>query len=237
MPGVDKDKRGRIILERIPYAGMREFIGQRMRASLDIAPQGSMMAQADMKNVISFRETLKSRGYRVSFVDIFTKIVACAIEKVPIINATLDEEKRSIIVYKTINAGIAVRVEHGVVVPVINDIQDKDVLKIAAESKDYIAKARDNRFSEIPLDGATINNLGIFKIDGCTPFLNLPEATMLCLGSIRETPWVDEHGQIVVRPVITLTGTNDHRVNDGADLAEFLDYVQEIMRQPEAYCL
>jgi 2-oxoisovalerate dehydrogenase E2 component (dihydrolipoyl transacylase) len=82
----------------------------------------------------------------------------------------------------------------------------------------------------------TVNNLGIFDIEGATPFLNLPESCMFCFGSIREMPWVDENKQVVVRPIVTLSGTNDHRVYDGGQLSQFITVVQEKMKEPEKYC-
>src|SRR5690554_3910317 len=117
MPEKDRDKRNRIIQERIPYIGMREVIGKRMRQSLDVAPQGSMMTRADANKIIKFREKLKTDGYKVSILDVFIKIASCAMREVPIINAAFIEADKEIHVYNTVNVGIPVRVENGIIVP------------------------------------------------------------------------------------------------------------------------
>lgn len=232
------DKYGRVIKEVIPYTGMRKVIGTRMRQSLDVAPQGTCMSRADMSKMIELRKKLKAEGKSVTFVDMFVKATVCALKELPIANASRDDN--NIYVYETVNVGIAVNVDNSAVVaPVIRNAQDLSLLEIAETTRDLIEKARQKDFAHIPFDGATItvNNLGMYDVDGCTPFINLPEAMMVCFGATRPTAWVDEDNQIVVRPVTTLSITNDHTITDGGQCAQLAGFIKQVMNDPEAYLL
>ena len=232
------DKYGRLIKEQIPYPGIRKIIGTRMRQSLDVAPQGTCMSRADMSKLLELRTELKKEGKSVTFLDLFVKSVACALKMLPIANSSRDDD--FIYVYETMNIAIAVNVDNNsVIAPVIRNAQDMSLLEIAEETRDLIEKARNKDFAHIPMDGATItvNNLGMYDVDGCTPFINLPEAMMVTFGATRPTAWVDDDNQIVVRPVTTISITNDHTITDGGQTAQFAGAIKTVMKDPRTYLL
>jgi len=229
------DRRGRVILREIPFTGIRQVIGQRMRQSLDTAPQGSVFARFDMSAVVALRESCQSKGDKVSFTDIMIKAVAAAAKECPGMNSALENDV--ITVYETVNVGIAVQVDDILVVPVINGADEKSLLEIAADTKVAIDNARNRRFDKLYMDGATItvNNLGKFYIDGCTPVINPPETAILGMGKIGKEAWVDENDQIVARQVATLSITINHAVVDGGQTGEFLGALKRILDSPADY--
>lgn len=231
------DARGRVISEEISYSGIRKMIGTRMRNSLDSSPQASMSARADMSKVVELRKKLAEEGLKVTYTDIFIKIVGCVVKELPIINSTRDD--KVITIYETVNAGIATKVGSELVVPVIFDVCNKSLREIAIETKEIIENAREGNYGKIPLEGATItvNNLGMYDIDVCTPIINAPESTILALGAIRNEAWVDEDMSIVVKPIATLSLTNDHSIYDGSQVAECLCILKKIMKDPQKYIL
>jgi pyruvate dehydrogenase E2 component (dihydrolipoamide acetyltransferase) len=232
-----RDKKGRVILQEIPYTGIRKIIGQRMRQSLDTAPQGTVITRADMTYIVKLKEELQEKNVRVSYTDIFIKLLACALKEIPILNATRNDEV--ITIFETVNVGIAVKAGSALVVPVVFDVQNKNVIEIAKETKDLIANVRGGKLELVPMEGGTItiNNLGMFDVDGCTPFVNLPEASILAIGTIRKDVWVEEDNNIAVKPVTTLSLTIDHSITDGAPAAQFLGIIKGMMKKPEIYVL
>jgi pyruvate dehydrogenase E2 component (dihydrolipoamide acetyltransferase) len=232
-----RDKRGRLILEEMPYNGLRKVIGDRMSESLARAPQGTVMSRADMSNVIKFRQEQKLRGFAISYTDIFVKIIACAVKELPIMNSTRNDDV--ITIFESVNVGVAIKIDSAIVVPVVSEAQDKTVIEIAKETREMITNVRNGDFASVPMGGGTItvNNLGMFDVDGCTPFVNLPEASILAIGSIRQEAVVDEDGRIVAKPMTTLSLTIDHSIADGGPAAEFLGIMKKIMAEPEMYLI
>ncbi|MBS7528579.1 2-oxo acid dehydrogenase subunit E2 [Fusibacter paucivorans] len=231
------DKFGRIIRNEIPYDGIRKVIGTRMKASLDNAPQGTVMTRVDMSQIIAYRKKLASSGIKVSYTDILAKCVVFAIEETPFVNATRDD--KAIYVFETINVGIAVMVDELLVVPVLYNAQTKSIEEIADETKAMVKNARDKRFDLIPMGGATftLNNLGIFDVEGCTPFVNPPESSILAVGAIKKEAWVTEEETIEIRPVTTLSLTIDHSILDGGMAAKFLSAMKKVLNNLDDYLL
>ena len=229
------DRRGRVIREEIPYSGIRKVIGQRMQQSLVAFPQGTAMARFDMSEIIKLREDYKSRGISVSYTDIMIKLTAALAKEFPEANSCLEND--IITVYETVNVGIAVKVEEILVVPVIMDVVHKDLAQIAADTHEAIDNARNRRFDKLYMDGATItfNNLGMFNVEGCLPILNYPETTLLAMGKISKEAWVDEHDQIVVRPIATITSLINHAVIDGGHASYILTLLKKIIADPRDY--
>lgn len=229
------DEFGRIIAKKYPYRGMRKAIGNHMLKSLTETPQGTVMSRIDMSEIIRLREEYKKNGISVSYTDIFIKVLASVIKEVPILNSTRDE--KSIYVFETVNVGIAVMAGDMLIVPVITDVQNKTLEEIAKESADIISKTRAGQFDQILLDGATItlNNLGIFNIEGCTPIVNVPGAVIVAVGAIKKEAMVDENDNIVVRPVTTISITQDHSIMDGGPLGMALNAFRDIAKEPKKY--
>ena len=183
--------------------------------SLHDAAQANHRMKVDMTEIIGLREQLKANQILVSFTDILVKIVAKALLDFPIINATLTDQ--GIIVKHYTNIGIAVAVENGLIVPVIKNADLMSLTEIAVISAELVAKAKNGSLKPDDHNGGTftITNLGMFDIDEFTPVINPPESAILAIGKIDRIPVV-RGDNIVIKPILMLSLTYDHRVIDGA---------------------
>jgi len=234
-PALRKDNRNRLIREEIPVTGIRKVIGKRMKMSLDSMPQGGVMARFDMSQVVKLKEEYHVRNTPISYTDIMVKVVGAVVQEVPIMNSI--QENDLITVFDTVNVGIAVKVDDVLVVPVINDVNHKSLLEVAEETRRTIELARKHRFDQICMEGSTItvNNLGMYYLEGLHPILNPPETAQLAIGRISKEAWVDEKDAIVVRPVATLSLVINHTVVDGGQVGEFMTFLSKIIQRPKEY--
>lgn len=225
----------KLIREVIPLSGLRKIIGERMSESLQQAPQGTMTTRADMSEVIALKNKYAAKGKKVSFTDLFIKIIAVALESNPVINSAIKDD--NLIQYKSANIGVAVGTEDGLFVPVIKNVQDKSVVEISKELKDMVQKIKEGCISEEELTGSTftISNMGMFDVDVITPIINPPEVAILAIGSTRKEVVANEDGSIAVKPLTTLSLTADHSAMDGIPAVKFFVTVKEIMNKPESY--
>jgi len=220
----------------IPFTAMREKIGQRMLQSTLTAAHVTITTEVDATEGIKLRQGLlpeieKITGARLSYTDILVKVVAKALKEYPIINSTL--EGKSIKLLEHINIGVAVSLEQGLIVPVIRDADRKSIVEISTSFKELVDKARQNKLSLDEVTGGTftISNLGMYGVDMFTPIINPPESAILGVGRIRDKPTFLD-GQIVARPAVVLSLSFDHRVVDGAQAANFLQRIKQILENP-----
>jgi pyruvate dehydrogenase E2 component (dihydrolipoamide acetyltransferase) len=216
------------VREVIPLTGIKKTAAERVSLSARTAPQSTITMEVDMSNTVKLREKI-----HVSYTDMLAKAVAKALAEHPIINSTLENEK--IKIFADINVGVAVATERGLVVPVIYNADRKTLEEIASMSKELIEKTKQGRLTKEELTGGTftITNLGMYEVDVFTPIVNPPETAILGVGRVVERPVVVDK-QIVVRPVMQLSLTFDHRVVDGAPAAKFLQKVKQVMENPNA---
>lgn len=224
------------ITRTIPFSGIRKIIAQRMAASSQTAPHVTLNAEVDMTETISLRkqllpETERITGHKLAFNDIIIKIVSRVLSEHPLMNATLQENE--IHLWEDINIGIAVDAENGLVVPVLKRVHCKSLTEICSESRKLADKARAGKLLPDEMsDGTfTISNLGMFEIDTFTPIINQPESGILGIGRMLAKP-VAVDGQVVVRTMMSLSLSFDHRVIDGAPAARFLKRVKELLEKP-----
>jgi len=231
VPGADD----RPTLEVIPYEGMRKAIGDNMAHSWSIAPKVTHHVSVDITNLLALRKTLNNGVKdkdKVSITDLLVKAVARALEIKPNINVTLDGDE--IKVLKDINIGVAVALDDGLIVPVVRDANKKSLAEVSKEVKDLAKRARKNKLDPDEMGGGTftITNVGAWgSVDWFTPIINQPESAILGVGRTVERPVVVD-GQIVVRPMMGLSLSFDHRVIDGAPAAEFLAVLLGLIEQP-----
>jgi pyruvate dehydrogenase E2 component (dihydrolipoamide acetyltransferase) len=224
------------ISQRVPLAGVRAIVAQRMAASAQTAARVTLMMEVDATEFVTLRARLKARlieawGFAPNYDMLIAKIVAGALRQFPYMNARLTEDA---IEYLTpINLGFAVDTERGLLVPVIRDVADKNLRQIGEAFRSLVERARAGRALPDELTGGTftITNLGMFDVDAFTPIINLPEAAILGLGRIIEKP-VMRDGQVVGRQMWTLSLAFDHRLTDGAPAAKFLRYIKEMIEEP-----
>lgn len=215
----------------IPFTGMRKAIAENMMKSLHGMAQANHRMKVDMTEVITMREKLKADGIKVSFTDIIVKIVSKALMDFPIINSSLTEE--GIVLKEYVNMGIAVALDEGLIVPVIKNANLMTLSEISTVAAELIEKAKNGKLKPDEYKGGTftITNLGMFDIDEFTAVINPPESAILAVGKIEKVPVV-ENDSVVIRPVMVLSLTYDHRIIDGAPAAQFLQRVKQIMQNP-----
>lgn len=215
--------------ERIPLAGLRRSLAERLRTTLSTAASTTLTREVNADILIAARRTLSEKlGQAPSYDSLFIKLFAAALQERPELNATIEND--SIVRFKEINIGFAVAAPSGLIVPVIHNADSASFRKIAGAAKDLADRAAANRLQPLHLDGgtATISNLGVHGIDGFTPILNGSQAAILGIGRIAERPIV-LNGQLAVGHTCVLSLTFDHRVADGAPAALLLDGVAHRM--------
>jgi pyruvate dehydrogenase E2 component (dihydrolipoamide acetyltransferase) len=221
-------------VEEIALTSTRKTIARRLTEAWE-APVFQLTVSADMTRSLELRERLVGRlregETKPTVSDLLTKVVAAALVRHPAVNAHFAGDR--ILRFPYAHVGIAVAAPNGLVVPVIRDAHRKTIQEIAAARAELVGRAREGKLQLDDLaDGTfTISNLGMFGIEQFVAVLNPPQSAILAVGSTEERPVVRE-GEIVVRPLMSMTITCDHRAIDGADGAEFLRTVKELVEEP-----
>ena len=215
----------------IPFAGMRKVIADRMMQSVQGMAQANHRMKVDMSETVRFREKLKEAEVKVSYTDILIKVVARALADFPMINASLTPE--GILLKSAIHIGLAVAVENGLIVPVIKHADRRSLREIAAESAGLAEKARKGGLLPDDYTGGTftVTNLGMYDLDSFTAIVNPPESAILAIGKIDRVP-VAVEDTVVIRPVMMLSLSYDHRIIDGAPAAQFLQRIKQYLQNP-----
>ena len=217
--------------ELVPMNGMRKAIAKNMLNSHMTSPTVTANLSVDMSAMKAYREQLKAKEIKVSYTDLLVKFVAKALTEYPLLNCSVEDNK---IRYKHyVNMGVAVALDNGLVVPNVTDADKKSLTEISAEIKELAKLAREGGLPMEKLRGGTftITNLGMYGIESFTPIINQPEVAILGVTTMEDRVVV-RGGEIVIRPMMTLSLTFDHRVVDGSVAAEFLQRVKNLLENP-----
>lgn len=224
--------------ERIPLRGVRGAVADKLSRSRTEIPDATCWVDADATELMAVRAAMNaatgpSAGPKVSVLALLARICTAALARFPELNSTVDTEAREIVRLPGVHLGFAAQTERGLVVPVVRDAHTRNVESIGAEIARLTELARTGKLSPAQLTGGTftLNNYGVFGVDGSTPIINHPEAAMLGVGRIMPKPWVHQ-GELAVRQVVQLSLTFDHRVCDGGTAGGFLRYVADCVEQP-----
>ncbi len=227
---------GKAILKTIDYSGMRKIIGDRLSQSKFTAPHLYFTNSVDVSELMVFRQEInKVLDIKVSINDIVIGAVVKALQEHPELNSSLQGDK--IIQYEDVNIGIAVGLESGLIVPVLKKAQTKKFGQMCKEGRILIEKARNGKLLPDDYQGGTftVSNLGAFGIENFTAIINPPEVGILSVSAIKKTPVViDEGGEdsLVIRPVMKITVSVDHRVIDGLIAARFMGKIKDLLEKP-----
>ena len=214
-----------------PMSGMRKAIAKNMLASVQTSPTVTFNLGIDMSEMKRYREQLKAKEIKVSYTDLLVKFVAKALTEFPLLNCSVEDNK---IIYKHyVNMGVAVALDNGLVVPNIQDADKKTLTEISAEVKELAKLAREGKLPPEKLRGGTftITNLGMYGIESFSPIINQPEVAILGVNTMEDKVVV-RNGEMVIRPIMNLSLTADHRVVDGSVAAQFLQRVKSLMENP-----
>jgi pyruvate dehydrogenase E2 component (dihydrolipoamide acetyltransferase) len=229
-------------VEHIQYKGVRKTIGDAMVNSKFSAPHVTHHDTAVVDNLVETRERLKpeaeERGIRLTYMPFVMKAVVAALKQHPKLNAELDEEAGEILRKNYYNVGVATATDAGLMVPVVDGVDDKGLLQISSEVNEVVQKARDRSISRDELQGSTfsITNFGAIGGEYATPILNYPEAGILGIGELKQRPVVED-GEVVAKYTLPISLSIDHRIVDGADAAAFANTFIRYVENPELLLL
>ena len=214
--------------ERIPLRGMRRAIADKLSRSRTEIPDATTWVDVDATGLMEARKVIG-----VGVLAMMARICVAGLLRYPELNSTVDTERQEIVRLKAVNLGFAAQSDRGLVVPVVRNAQRLTTLELAAELARLTELARAGTLKPEDMTGGTftLNNYGVFGVDGSTPIINHPEAGLLGVGRIVDKPWVVD-GQLAVRKVTQLSFTFDHRVCDGGIAGGFLRYVADCVERP-----
>ncbi len=216
-------------LERIikPLLGIRKVTAERMLASVNATARVALNLSVDASALSARRE---ASGRQISYNVLIAKAVSVALRKYPYMNARLSRDE--IWEFRTINIGIAVQTEQGLYVPVLREVDRKEIDSLQAEYLALVDRAKSGKLTSADLSGGTftISNLGEEHIESFVPVINLPECAILGVGAIQPKPVVED-ANVVIRNMMMLTLVFDHRLVDGKPAGRFLNEIKEILEK------
>ncbi|HZI16047.1 MAG TPA: dihydrolipoamide acetyltransferase family protein, partial [Myxococcus sp.] len=215
----------------VPLTSMRRVIAQRMTEVKPGVPHFYLTIEVDMEAASKVREEAKAMDLKVSVNDLIVKAVAMAVRRYPKINVSLQGDH--VVQYSTVDVGIAVALEEGLITPILKDADQKGLQAIATEVRELAERARKRALKPDEYTGGsiTVSNLGMYGIDQFVAVINPPQASILAVGAVADKV-VARDGQMVIRKTMTATLSCDHRVIDGAIGAEFLRELRGLLEHP-----
>ena len=233
----DFSKWGKI--ERVSMRGVRRKTAEHLRQAWNTIPHVTQQDRADITELEQLRAKFAPRaeeaGGKMTVTAIALKVCASALKVFPQFNASIDMAKEEIIYKQYISIGVAVDTDRGLLVPVIREVDKKNIVELAAEMTQLSKKARDRKLTPEEMEGGTftITNLGGIGGTGFSPIVNHPEVAILGLSRSRMEPeWVSNESKFEPRLILPLSLSYDHRLIDGADAARFLRWIAEAFEQP-----
>jgi len=228
--------------ERQPLKGLRKRIAEHMERSWRTIPHATAFDEVDGGELASLRVTLKpiaeKRGVRLTYIPLLIKLLIPLLKEFPIFNASLDEERHEIIYKRSYHIGVATASPEGLLVPVLRNADRLTLLEIANSLEQLIEGAKKRTLSLPEVSGSTftLNNVGSFGGSTGTPIINYPEVAILAVGRLQDKAIVQQ-GTVIVRPMMPLTLTFDHRLIDGAMAGAFLARFKELVENPQQLML
>jgi 2-oxoisovalerate dehydrogenase E2 component (dihydrolipoyl transacylase) len=219
---------------RVPLKGVRGVVADKMARSRREIPEATCWVDADATEMMAARAAMNASGGRkISVLALLARICTAALDRFPELNSTVDASAREIVRLPAVHLGFAAQTDRGLVVPVVRDAHTRSAESLTEEFARLTDLARQGALTPGDVTGGTftLNNYGVFGVDGSTPIINHPEAAMLGIGRIVPKPWVHQ-GELAVRQVVQLSLTFDHRVCDGGVAGGFLRYVADCVEQP-----
>ncbi|MFJ8232550.1 dihydrolipoamide acetyltransferase family protein [Streptomyces sp. NPDC094448] len=219
---------------RIPLRGVRGAVADKLSRSRSEIPDATCWVDADATELMAARTAMNAAGApKISLLALLARICTAALARHPELNSRVDTARREVVLLPEVHLGFAAQTERGLVVPVVRAAHRRTAESLTEEFARLTEAARRSALTPAELTGGTftLNNYGVFGVDGSTPIVNHPEAAMLGVGRIVPKPWV-HRGELAVRQVVQLSLTFDHRVCDGGTAGGFLRYVADCVEQP-----
>jgi pyruvate dehydrogenase E2 component (dihydrolipoamide acetyltransferase) len=224
-------------VERIPLKGMRRAVAEKLSRSRSEIPDATTWVDVDATELLNTKSALQAAfpDRKIGLLALLARICVAGLTRFPELNSSVDTERGEILRFKHINLGFAAQTDRGLMVPVIQGAHRLSAAQLQVETARLTGLARAGQLPPGELTGGTftLNNYGVFGVDGSTPIINHPEAAILGVGRIVDKPWVVD-GELAVRKVTQLSLSFDHRVCDGGVAGGFLRYVADCVERPLA---
>ncbi|AZU63452.1 dihydrolipoamide acetyltransferase family protein [Neobacillus mesonae] len=225
--------------EVIPFRGRRKQIAKKMTQSLFTIPHVTHFEEADLTELLAYRNELKEMDIHISAAAFFIKAITLALKQYPIFNAKLDEKNEVIYLEKEYNIGIATDTEDGLIVPVIHHADRLSVRQIHDQLKTLTKKAQEGRLEPAEMRNGTftISNVGPLGSIGATPIINYPETGLIAFHKTKKMPVVMENDEIKIRSMMNMSMSFDHRVADGAVAVAFTNRFKQLIENPKLWSI
>ncbi|WP_194755401.1 dihydrolipoyllysine-residue acetyltransferase [Aliidiomarina indica] len=221
-----------------PMRGVRAAMAKQMAESVRTIPHFTYAEEFDLTELRAMHARLKAQyaeqGIRLTLMPFFIKAMSLALSEFPIMNAQLNDEATEITYFDDHNIGMAVATKVGLMVPNIKQVNQKSLLEVAEEVNRLTASAREGKVAQADMKGGTItiSNIGVVGGTVTTPIINKPEAAIVALGKVQSLPRFDANGAVVARDMMTASWSGDHRIIDGATIANFNKRWQQFLEDP-----
>ncbi|WP_044339123.1 dihydrolipoamide acetyltransferase family protein [Rossellomorea aquimaris] len=224
----------------IPFRGRRKQIASKMSQSLRTIPHCTHFEEIDVTNLLSWKDNMKAGRGSISMGAYFIKAISICLKEFPIFNARLNEQEECVEIQSHHNIGIAVDTDEGLIVPVIKQVELKTMRDIHREMKELTVNAQEGKLTMKDIKGGTftISNVGPLNGSiGATPIINEPEVALLAFHKTKKRPMVNDKDEIVVRSMMNVSMSFDHRVVDGGTAVKFTNRLRDLIEQPESMLL
>lgn len=225
-------------IERLPMTPMRKVIAERMVDSYLTAPTFTLNYDVDMTELLALRKKvlepiMEATGKKITVTDLLSMAVVKTLMKHPYLNSSLTEDGQTIIMHNYVNLAMAVGMDNGLMTPVVYNAEKMSLSELVVAFKDVIGRTLDGKLapSELQNSTFTISNLGMFGVQSFGPIINQPNSAILGVSSTIEKPVV-VNGEIVIRPIMSLGLTIDHRIVDGMAGAKFMKDLKTLIEDP-----
>ncbi|TRW50014.1 dihydrolipoyllysine-residue acetyltransferase [Aliidiomarina halalkaliphila] len=221
-----------------PMRGVRAAMARQMAESVRTIPHFTYAEEFDLTELRAMHARLKAQyaeqGIRLTLMPFFIKAMSLALTEFPIMNAQLNDDATEITYFDDHNIGMAVATKVGLMVPNIKQVNQKSLLEVAEEVNRLTASAREGKVAQADMKGGTItiSNIGVVGGTVTTPIINKPEAAIVALGKVQSLPRFDANGAVVARDMMTASWSGDHRIIDGATIANFNKRWQQFLEDP-----
>ncbi|MBT2636980.1 dihydrolipoamide acetyltransferase family protein [Bacillus sp. ISL-39] len=224
----------------LPFRGRRKQIAKKMVQSMYTIPHCTHFEEIDVSELIASREEIKTSGNSISATAFFIKVLSIALKEFPVFNAKLDEENESIQLFREHHIGIAVDTPEGLIVPVIRNVERKNLKEIHSEMKRLTKLALDDKLTVKDISGGTftISNVGpLGGSIGATPIIQHPQTALVSFHKTKKRPVVTDQDEIAIRSIMNLSMAFDHRVADGATAVAFTNRFAQLIENPKMMLL
>ncbi|WNC17539.1 dihydrolipoamide acetyltransferase family protein [Brevibacillus brevis] len=232
-----REKPGHEMIERLPLKGIRKKIAEHLVKSVSVIPHVTSVDELEMEGLYEWRERLKpyasKRNIKLTYLPFFIKALVIALQEFPVMNASIDDETNEILLKRFYHIGIATDTPDGLIVPVIKDADRKSLFQIADEISRLAQSAREGKLTLDQITGGTftISNVGAIGGLQATPIINHPEVAILSLHKM-EKRWVVRDDEGVIRRMMNLSLSFDHRLIDGVTAVRFTNRIKELLEDP-----